>query len=117
LYRRFLKWGVEIFEYEPQILHAKLMIVDDVVYMGSANLDERSLQINYELMIRFRSRKIAKQAREVFADELKYSRRMELAEWRKSRTLWQRVKQRLACLVLMRFDFYMARGQWRGMRD
>ena len=44
LYRRFLKAGVEIHEYEPQILHAKLIIVDDAVYIGSSNLDQRSLQ-------------------------------------------------------------------------
>ena len=53
LYRRFLKAGVQIHEYQPQILHAKLIIADDIVYVGSANLDPRSLDINYELMIRF----------------------------------------------------------------
>src|SRR5207249_10237902 len=45
LYRRFLKAGVEICEYQPQVLHAKLFIIDDVVYVGSANLDQRSLNI------------------------------------------------------------------------
>jgi len=34
------------------ILHAKLAIVDDAVFVGSANLDARSLGINYELMVR-----------------------------------------------------------------
>src|SRR6266581_2207550 len=63
LYRRFLKAGVEIFEYQPQILHTKLIIIDDVIYLGSANLDQRSLNINYELMIRFESRQMAEQAR------------------------------------------------------
>jgi cardiolipin synthase len=55
LYRRFMKDGVEIYEYQPQILHAKLILVDDVVYVGSSNLDQRSLRINYELMIRFQN--------------------------------------------------------------
>jgi cardiolipin synthase len=59
LYRRFLKDGVEIYEYQPQILHAKLMVVDDVVYAGSSNLDPRSLRINYEMMIRFQNRAMA----------------------------------------------------------
>ncbi|HTA95811.1 MAG TPA: phospholipase D-like domain-containing protein, partial [Verrucomicrobiae bacterium] len=53
LYRRFLNGDIEIYEYQPQILHAKMIIVDDIVYLGSANLDTRSLHINYELMIRF----------------------------------------------------------------
>src|ERR1041384_7336949 len=43
LYRRFLKAGVEIYEYQPQILHAKMVIADAAVYVGSSNLDPRSL--------------------------------------------------------------------------
>lgn len=117
LYRRFLKAGVEIYEYEPQILHAKLIIVDDVVYVGSSNLDPRSLQINYELMIRFQNKEIASQAREVFATSLKHVRKIELEQWRKSRTLWQKLKQRFAYWVLVRIDPYMARRQWRALPD
>lgn len=117
LYRRFLKAGAEIYEYEPQVLHAKLIIVDDAVYIGSSNLDPRSLQINYELMIRFEHPEIAKQAREVFAGTLKHSRRIELEQWRKSRTLWQKIEQRFAYWVLVRIDPYFARRQWRALPD
>src|ERR1043166_273983 len=39
LYRRMLQNGIEIFEYQPQILHAKLIVIDGIVYAGSANLD------------------------------------------------------------------------------
>jgi cardiolipin synthase len=35
------------------------MVVDDVVYAGSSNLDPRSLRINYEMMIRFQNRAMA----------------------------------------------------------
>jgi len=52
LYRRLLDAGVEIYEYQPQILHAKLMVIDGTAYVGSANLDVRSLRLNYELMVR-----------------------------------------------------------------
>src|SRR6185436_1809917 len=38
LYQRLLRAGVEIYEYQPQILHTKLIIVDQIVYVGSANL-------------------------------------------------------------------------------
>jgi len=117
LYRRFLKSGVEIYEYQPQVLHAKLIIVDDVVYVGSSNLDQRSLQINYELMIRFESHEMAEQAREVFAGTLKQCRRIELDEWRKSRTLWEKIKQRFAYWLLVQIDPYFARRQWRALPD
>jgi cardiolipin synthase len=117
LYRRFLNYGVEIYEYQPQVLHAKLMIIDDVVYIGSSNLDQRSLMINYELMIRFESHEIAEQAREVFSGTLKHCRRIEPEQWKKSRTFWQKVEQRFAYWLLVRIDPYLARRQWRALPD
>jgi len=115
LYRRLLKGGVEIFEYQPQILHAKLVLVDDVVYTGSANLDQRSLKINYELMIRFEKPEMAGQAREMFSRCLQHCLRIEPAAWHNSRTLWRRIKQRLAYWLLMRLDPWVARWQWRSL--
>ncbi len=117
LYRRLLKTGVGIHEYQPQILHAKLIVIDDVVYVGSANLDQRSLNINYELMIRLENREIAEQARAVFAANLKHCRRVTLEGWRKSRTLWQRLKQHWAYFLLARIDPYLALRQWERLPD
>jgi cardiolipin synthase len=117
LYSRLMKGGVEIHEFQPQILHTKLILVDDVVYVGSSNLDQRSLRINYELMIRFQNREMAEQGREIFADDLKYCRRIEAQEWRKSRTLWQRLKSRTSHWLLMRIDPILARRQWRALPD
>jgi len=117
LYRRFLKAGVEIFEYQPQILHAKLIIIDQVVYAGSSNLDPRSLRINFELMIRFQNRVMAGEAREIFAGDLKNCHRIELDAWSKSRNLWRRLKQRVACLLLMRIDPFLASKPWRALPD
>jgi cardiolipin synthase len=108
---------VHIYEYEPQILHAKMIIVDDTVYVGSSNLDQRSLQINYEMMIRFQNREIAEQAREVFADTLTHCKQIELEQWRKSRTFWQKLEQRFSYWLLVRIDPYFARKQWRALPD
>lgn len=115
LYRRLLRAGVEIYEYQPQVLHAKLFVVDDAIYTGSSNLDTRSLQINYELMIRFVGGEIAGQAREIFGDTLRHCRRVTREEWRQSRTFWQSMKQRWAYFLLDRVDPYVARRQWRGL--
>src|SRR5437867_13390001 len=52
LYQRLLRAGVEIYEYQPQIPHTTLAIVDAVVYAGSSNLDTRSLNITYERLLR-----------------------------------------------------------------
>src|SRR5471032_797562 len=107
LYRRFLNGNIEIYEYQPQILHAKMIIVDDIVYLGSANLDTRSLRINYELMIRFENKAIAKEAREIFAKNLKHCHRVTAEEWRKSRSFWRKLKQRWAYFLLNHLDPYL----------
>lgn len=117
LYRRLLKTGIQIYEYQPQILHAKLIIIDDVVYVGSANLDQRSLNINYELMIRFESQEMAARAREIFSGTLKHCQPMTAESWRKSRSIWQRLKQHWAYFLLVRIDPYIARRQWKDLPD
>jgi cardiolipin synthase len=117
LYRRLLKSGVEIFEYQPQVLHAKLIIIDDVVYIGSANLDQRSLNINYELMIRFSRKEMADEARAVFKNNLQLSQPITPESWRKGRSLWRRLKQYWAYFVLVRIDPYIAKRQWRALPD
>ncbi len=111
LYRRLLKAGVEIYEYQPQVLHAKLILIDDIVYVGSSNLDPRSLYINYELMLRFENKKLVTEARALFDRDLNLSRRIELEGWRKSRTWWNKLKQRWAYFILVRIDPLIAR--WR----
>jgi cardiolipin synthase len=117
LYRRLLKSGVEIFEYQPQILHAKLIIIDDVIYIGSANLDPRSLNINYELMIRFNNKEMVAEARSVFRNNIKLSEQITPESWRKGRSLWRRLKQHWAYFLLVRIDPYIANRQWRALPD
>ena len=41
-----------MFEYAPTKLHTKLVILDDVVHIGSSNFDIRSLYLNLEMMLR-----------------------------------------------------------------
>jgi cardiolipin synthase len=117
LYRRLLKGCVEIYEYQPQILHAKLYIIDEAVYVGSANLDQRSLNINYELMVRFTGPEIARQARDVFNAALQNCVRVTPETWLGSRSFWSRLKQRWAYWVLVQLDPYIARRQWRRLPD
>jgi cardiolipin synthase A/B len=111
LYRSFLRAGVEIYEYQPQILHAKMFILDDVVYAGSANLDTRSLRINYELLVRIADRQLAIEARRIFGADLQHCRRIDAESWRKSRTLWGKLKEDWAYFLLVRLDPYLARRQ------
>jgi cardiolipin synthase len=111
LYSSLLRAGIEIYEYEPQILHAKVIIVDDVVYAGSANLDARSLSINYEVLARLPNSQLAAEAREIFAGDLKYCRRVDRKTHRKARKVWEKIMERWAFFVLARLDPYIARRQ------
>jgi cardiolipin synthase len=46
--------GVEVFEYGPPMLHAKTMVVDDTVgILGTANIDNRSFRLNFEVAAAF----------------------------------------------------------------
>lgn len=117
LYHRLLKAGLRIAEYQPQVLHAKLYVIDHAVYVGSANLDPRSLTINYELMVRFQDETLAMEARLLLDDLRTQSAEIELEAWRKSRSLWQKLKERWAYLLLARMDPHIARWQWRALPD
>ncbi len=112
LYSRLLAAGVEIYEYEPQVLHAKLFAIDDVVYVGSANLDARSLKLNYELLLRVDQHEVAEEAGALFEADLKRSRRLELRGWKASRSFWQRMIGRLAYFMLVRVDPFLTRLTW-----
>lgn len=116
LYRRMFRIGIEIYEYQPQILHAKLIVIDDVVYAGSANLDVRSLHMNYELLIRIDDARLAAEAREIFNGDLRHCLRIQPAAWRRTRTLWGRLKGRWAYFLLARVDPFLARQQLKLLR-
>ena len=115
LYRRLLAAGVEIYEYQPQILHAKLVVTDQVTYAGSANFDVRSLKLNYELMLRFEEKTITTTAREIFDSTLKHCRKIDLPQWRASQSFWQRWQQRWAHFLLARLDIFVALRQFRAL--
>jgi len=116
LYPRLLRAGVEIFEYQPQILHAKLVCIDGVVYAGSSNLDIRSLNLNYELMLRSEVKAFVAQAQAIFVNLLKQSGKIELRFWLRTQTFWQRWKNHWAHFLLTRIDPFIALRQFRTLR-
>ncbi|MBI2927304.1 MAG: phosphatidylserine/phosphatidylglycerophosphate/cardiolipin synthase family protein [Verrucomicrobia bacterium] len=116
LYQRLLRAGVEIYEYQPRVFHAKLIVLDDTFYAGSSNLDPRSLHINYELLVRLRGSTLAQEAREIFAEALTHCEQIDPQTWRRSRTLWNKLKERWAHFVLARLDPYVAQWQLRHLR-
>ncbi len=77
LYRKMLQACVSIFEFRPQMLHMKLIVIDDIVYVGSANFDMRSLFINVELMLRIEDAPFAEACRALVDRMEQQSRRID----------------------------------------
>ncbi|MGQ0558099.1 MAG: phospholipase D-like domain-containing protein [Sphingosinicella sp.] len=105
---RLLRRGVEVYEYQRTRLHTKLIVIDDVVYLGSANFDMRSLYLNLEIMLRIEDAGFAKRMRAYFEQEMADSRRITLEADRARRTLLKRILWGLHYFVLAT-DFRVAR--------
>jgi cardiolipin synthase len=112
-YGRLLKKKVEIHEYQPQVLHAKLVIADDAVYVGSANLDRRSLHINYELLLRFEWPQLAADARNWFAKALESAQQLDRPALRARRGFWRRLLSLFGYYLFARLDPLVARRGFR----
>jgi cardiolipin synthase len=105
LYRGLVQKGIELWEYQPQVLHAKLILVDDIVFVGSSNLDPRSLRINFEIMLRIQNAALAATVRQQFESDLA-QRAIPITRdgLQQGRSWWERLKQRLAYWFFARLD-------------
>jgi cardiolipin synthase len=93
-YDWLLQQGVELYEYQPTMMHAKVLVVDGIWSMfGSANFDNRSLELNDELNVAVSSRELAARFLEDFERDLSVSHRIDLAEWRR-RPMLDKIRER-----------------------
>ena len=104
LYAGFLRAGIDILEYTPQMLHSKVFLFPHAVYVGSSNLDPRSLHLNFEVMVRLTGEKVLAQARADVSDLVRRSRPVDRRQWARSRSWWMRVREEWAFWVLYRID-------------
>jgi cardiolipin synthase len=116
LYSKLLDARIEVQEYLPQILHSKVLILDDVVYVGSSNLDPRSLRINFEVMLRIEDAAFAKAAWAAFEDDLTRSQQVTPeSHWSENWLI--KLKQKCAHWLLGRVDPRMAEGMLRRLEN
>jgi cardiolipin synthase len=108
-YRRLLMRGVEIFEYTPTKLHTKLVVLDDVVHIGSSNLDIRSMYLNMELMLRVDSGEFAQLMRTYFEAELGQCLRITPELQKKRATLLNRLRWAISFFLVTSFDYGVTR--------
>jgi len=102
-YEELLQAGVRIFEYQASMMHAKTVVVDDVwTLVGSANMDERSMEINEENLLGISEPELARSAAEGMESDLSRSREIDLETWRR-RPLYQRVLEQAAKVLIEQY--------------
>jgi cardiolipin synthase len=83
-YEKLMSCGIEIYERQTVVLHAKTMVIDGrTSLVGSANLDHRSIEYNCELSAIIRSAEFGAHVAELFENDVRYAQRINLAEWRR----------------------------------
>lgn len=108
-YGRLLKRGVEIYEYIPTKLHTKLVVLDNVVHIGSSNLDIRSMYLNMELMLRVNDARFAKRMRDYFEGELVRCLAITPQLQKKRATWLNRIRWALSFFLVTSLDYGVTR--------
>src|SRR6188474_2061438 len=99
LYGSLLESGIRIYEYQPTMMHSKVLVIDGLwSSVGSANFDDRSFRLNDEANLNVFSEELAREQIRLIDVDIARSRRMVLKKWR-SRRFGRRVNERLALLL------------------
>lgn len=92
-YESLLRAGVEIYEYERGLLHAKTLTIDGCwALVGSPNFDARSLLLNFEVGVVMYDSKTSHHLEEDFEEDLNDARKLELEDWLK-RSKWRIIRE------------------------
>jgi cardiolipin synthase len=102
-YEELLEAGVRVFEYQASMMHAKTVLVDDAwVLVGSANMDERSMEINEENLLGVAESGLARAVAEGIERDLTRSKEIQLESWRR-RPIYQRLLEKAALVLIEQY--------------
>ena len=91
--------GIKIYLYEPTVLHAKVVIVDDeFVTTGSTNFDFRSFEHNFEFNALIYSKELNQKMKDIFVADMEQCSRLVLSKW-KQRPLSQKALESVVRLI------------------
>ena len=92
-YEHLLDAGIQIYEYQPTMMHVKTMVADASWSMfGSANFDNRSLELNDEMNVAVRDPELAARLQRDFEQDLTRARKLDPGEWRR-RSVLQKARE------------------------
>jgi cardiolipin synthase len=90
-YGELLLGGVEIYEYQAALMHAKTMVIDGIwATIGSTNFDNRSFALNQELNLTVYDGGLTQRLETIFYEDLKYAKKITYEEWQ-ARSIWERL--------------------------
>ncbi len=102
-YEELLRDKVRIFEFEPTMMHAKTIVVDDAwTLIGSANMDERSMELNEENAVGVADEGFAREVAAGNEQDFARSREILLEEWVR-RPWYHRVLERLSKVLMEQY--------------
>jgi cardiolipin synthase A/B len=91
MWGELLAAGIRIFEYQPAMTHAKILVVDDLwCVLGTTNIDNRSFEHNDEVNLAMRDSAVAARLLQDYERDLAASREVTLAEWQR-RPIWEKI--------------------------
>ena len=93
-YRRLLRNGVHIFEYQPRFLHLKAVLVDDWCSIGSCNFDRWTLHFDLEANVESGDPQLIAELTAVFQQDFAQSHEVSWESWL-ARPWWQRAYEHL----------------------
>ncbi|MCO5240796.1 MAG: cardiolipin synthase [Chitinophagaceae bacterium] len=98
-YGELLKAGVEIYLYHKGFVHAKTLVTDrKVAIVGTANMDYRSFDLNFEVNAIVYDNEIAGELADVFYKDIEDAEKIDAAAW-EDRTTWKQLLEKTARLV------------------
>jgi cardiolipin synthase A/B len=98
-YADILDAGVEIYLYKKGFVHAKTIVADgELAIVGSANMDHRSFELNFEVNSLIYDHEIAQQLRNAFYDDLTETNKIDPEVWAK-RTKFSQLGEKLSRLL------------------
>lgn len=98
-YQELLEAGVHIHRYTKGFIHSKTIVVDgEIVMIGTANMDIRSFDLNFEVNAIIYDEEDGQQMRQIFHEDVRHSEEIDLHQW-KNRPSYILLMERLARLV------------------
>lgn len=98
-YDDLLKAGVRIFRYKKGFIHAKTMVIDSkLAIIGTANMDQRSFDLNFEVISLILDPVVAEELREIFNGDLQEAEEINAQQW-EHRAKWRKLMEKSARMI------------------